>query len=121
MTEFGDGKEAPKGNSEKWLNATRKTLHAATFKASQYKRLVQKKIDLGSLHKKISIAYAELGELVDDARKSGASDILASDQVQGLFQKLDALKQGAATLEEEIEAIRMELPPEEEEHSSRAE
>lgn len=114
MTEPDEEKEAPHGASEKWLDVTRKTLHSATFKASQYKRIVQKKIDLGSLHKKISLAYADLGKLIDDNRGAGETDILAKDQVQALFQKLDSLKQAAGTLEEEIEAIKAESPPENE-------
>jgi len=108
MSEPGEGKEPPKGPSDKWLDVTRKTFHSATFKAGQYKRIVQKKIDLGALHKKISMAYADLGKVIDDSRGAGEGDILATDQVQQLLQRLDSLKQAAETLEQEIEAIKTE-------------
>jgi hypothetical protein len=113
MGDQEETKEEKKGTTEKLWGATRKTFHSASFKAAQYKRVVQKKIDLGSIHKKISNAHADLGKLVDDFRETGEPDILAKDEVQALFQKLDSLKHTAATLEAEIEAIRAEHPPEE--------
>lgn len=97
-----------KGATERLWESTRKTFQSATFKASQYKRIVQKKIDLSALHKKISNTYTDLGILVDDLRQRGQADILTQDEVQLLLQKLDSLKHIAATLEEEIEAIRAE-------------
>lgn len=108
----GQGEEH-RGTGERLWDATRKTFHTATFQANRYKRVVQKKIDVASLHKKIAAAHADLGKLIDDCREAGETDILATEGVQTLFQKLDGLKQAAATLEEEIEAIRAELPPEE--------
>jgi len=108
------GEGHAKGTSEKLWDATRKTFHTATFRANQYKRVVQKKIDLASLHKKIANIHADLGKMIDDNREAGETDILATDSVQSLFQKLDSLKQAAATLEEEIETIKLETPPEEE-------
>lgn len=107
--------EEHKGTGEKFWDATRKTLHSATFQANRYKRIVQKKIDLASLHKKISSAHADLGKLVDDLRGASTEDILATEQVQEIFQRLDGLKQAAAVLEEEIEVIKAETPSEEEE------
>ena len=50
-----------KGATGKFWEATRKTLHTATVQANRYKRLVQKKIDLTSLHKKIGHAHSDLG------------------------------------------------------------
>ncbi len=111
MGEQEEPKDEKKGSTEKFWDATRKTIHSASFKAAQYKRVVQKKIDLGSIHKKISNAHADLGKLVDDLRETGETDILGRDEVQSLFQKLDSLKNSAATLEAEIEAIRAEHPP----------
>jgi len=46
--------------------------------------------------------------LIDELRGSGQTDLLAREEVQALLQKLDSLKHVAATLEEEIEAIRAE-------------
>lgn len=108
MTDPSGQHEGEKGTAEKLWESTRKTFQTATFKANQYKRIVQKKVDLGSLHKKISHTYADLGMLVDELRGSGQTDLLAKEEVQALLQKLDSLKHAAATLEEEIEAIRAE-------------
>jgi uncharacterized membrane protein len=118
MNESGNKEQSEgpaKGAPEKFWDATRKTFHTATFRANQYKRVVQKKIDLASLHKKIANVHADLGKMIDDNREAGETDILATENVQSLFRKLDSLKQAAATLEEEIEAIKSETPPEEEE------
>lgn len=111
MTGPSEEPEDTKGTAEKWWDATRQTFHSATFKANQYKRIVQKKIDLGALHRKITHTYADLGKLVDDLRGAGETDFLAREEIQMLLQKLDSLKQAAATLEEEMEAIRAEEEP----------
>lgn len=104
-----------KGATEKFWEATRKTLHSATVQANRYKRLVQKKIDLASLHKKIGHSHSDLGRMVDDLRESGETNILDNENIRHLFQGLDGLKQAAAQLEEEIEAIKVETAGEEEE------
>jgi len=39
--------------SEKLLQATRQALNTASFRANQYKQVVQKKIDLGAIQRKI--------------------------------------------------------------------
>lgn len=104
-----------KGATEKFWEATRKTLHSATVQANRYKRLVQKKIDLASLHKKIGHAHSDLGRMVDDLREAGETNILENEKLSHLFQGLDGLKQAAAHLEEEIEAIKVESGLEDEE------
>jgi uncharacterized membrane protein len=111
--EHKEGEES-KGTTEKLWSATRKTFHNATFRANQYKRVVQKKIDLASLHKKISNTHCDLGKLIDDSREAGVADLMAAENVLALLQKLDSLKQSAAILEEEIEAIKAEIPAVEE-------
>ena len=111
--EHKEGEEG-KGTTEKLWSATRKTFHNATFRANQYKRVVQKKIDLASLHKKISNTHCDLGKLIDDSREAGVADPMAAENVLALLQKLDSLKQSAAILEEEIEAIKAEIPAAEE-------
>lgn len=115
MSESEEHGEEPRRTGEKLWEATRKTYHNATFQANRYKRMVQKKIDVAALHKKIAVAHADLGRLIDDRREAGGADILNSEEVQTLLHKLDNLKQAAATLEEEIEAIKAETPPAEEE------
>ncbi len=107
-------KDSFKASTEKIWDATRKTFHVASFRANQYKRIVQKKIDAASTHKKIAAAHAELGKLVDELREEGETDLINRPEVQALLQKLDTLKLSAAALEEEIEGIKNESPPEEE-------
>lgn len=104
-----------RGATEKIWDATVKTWHNTTFRANQYRRIVQKKIDLTSVHKKISTAHSDLGNLIDDLHQAGNVDIMAKPEVQELLQKLDSLRSAAAKLEEEIVAIKAEEPPEEEE------
>ncbi len=106
--------EPARNPGEKIWDATVKTFHSASFRANQYKRIVQKKIDLNALHKKIAGLHSDLGRLVDEKREllpgAGAADSRADD----LLRQLDGLKHAAATLEEEIGAIREEQPAAEE-------
>lgn len=104
--------EGFKDMTEKFWDATRKTFSSATFKAGQYRRIVQKKIDLASLHKKIGAAHGDLGQLVDEAYEAGETMILEREDVRLLLQKLDDLKQNAAVIEHEIEMIKAEDPEE---------
>ncbi|PLX93024.1 MAG: hypothetical protein C0619_04965 [Desulfuromonas sp.] len=106
--------ENQESRSEKIWRATRRTISSATFRANQYKYVVQKKIDLGAVHKKIDQLHAELGKMIDDCREAGHSQIMERDEVVQLLHKLDSLKKAAALLEEEIETIRSEMPPAEE-------
>src|SRR6056297_2074605 len=105
--------------TEKWWDATRKTLNQAGFKATQYKQIVQKKIDLASIHKKIDHAHSDLGKLVDEAHEVGEKDIFARDDIKRLLEKLDELKHSAATLEHEI-AMTKVAEPQDEQHSEDA-
>jgi len=109
MTEQNDKHDSMRSASEKLLEATRKTLHSATFKANQYKRIVQKKIDVNAVQKKIATAHTDLGKLIDDMREAGDKNILNKAEVKELFSQIDTLKQTAATLLEEIEIIRNEV------------
>jgi uncharacterized membrane protein len=111
MDEKPDERQEPREAGGKWWDATRRTFQVAGFRAGQYKRIVQKKIDLGALHRQISHTHEELGRLVDALRASGQTDLLANAEVQALLQRLDSLRHAAASLEEEIEAIRAEAPP----------
>lgn len=109
MTEHNGKHDTMRSASEKLLEATRKTLHSATFKANQYKRIVQKKIDVNAVQKKIATAHTDLGKLIDDMREAGDKNILNKAEVKELFSQIDTLKQSAATLLEEIETIRSEV------------
>lgn len=97
-----------KETTERLWEKTRKTFSSATHTAGSYGRIVQKKIDLGALHRKINAAYSDLGQLVDKGRMENDTKILESELVQDLFKRLDELKQQAAELEQEIEGLKDE-------------
>lgn len=99
-----------KDTTEKLWDSTKQAWTTATFKASQYKRLVQKKIDLSALHKKIGATHADLGKLIDDLREAGRKSIMTQTEVKEMLQHLDSLKAAAAALEEEIENIKEKEP-----------
>jgi hypothetical protein len=111
----GDQVEKLKETTEKIWGSTRHAWSTATFKASQYKKLVQKKIDISALHKKISLAHADLGKLIDDLREAGRKNIMNLSEVREILTRLDDLKAEAASLEEEAEQIRTEEAPQDEE------
>ena len=108
-----DQVEKLKETTEKIWGSTKHAWNAATFKANQYKKLVQKKIDLSALHKKISAAHADLGKLIDDLREADKKNILNLAEVREILKRIDDLKAEAAALEEEVEQIRVEEVPHE--------
>jgi len=97
--------------ADRLLQATRNALNTASFRANQYKQVVQKKIDLGAIHKKIEQLHTELGKQVDDLFQAEQHEFLEDAEVASLLEKLTSLKQAAALLEEEIELIRTETTP----------
>ena len=97
--------------TDRLLQATRHALNTASFRANQYKQVVQKKIDLGAIHKKIEQLHTELGKQVDDLFQEQRPDFISDPEVASLLEKLTSLKQAAALLEEEIELIRTETLP----------
>ncbi|MBN2429099.1 MAG: hypothetical protein JXK94_12255 [Deltaproteobacteria bacterium] len=101
--------ESPKKSPDFW-KSTRKTLHAASFGAQKYKRLVQKKMDLNTNNRKFPALFSELGKLIDDMYSRGETDILARAEVHDLLSRLRALKETAVLLENEIENIKLENP-----------
>ena len=108
-----DQVEKLKETTEKIWGSTKSAWSTATFKANQYKKLVQKKIDLSALHKKISAAHADLGKLIDDLREAGKKNILNLAEVREVLTRIDELKAEAAALEEEVAQIRVEETPHE--------
>lgn len=99
-----------KETTEKIWGSTRQAWNTATFKANQYKKLVQKKIDQSALHKKIHVAHGDLGKLIDDLREAGKKNILNLVEVKEILTRIDELKAEAVALEEEVEQIRSEEP-----------
>jgi len=108
-----DQVEKLKETTEKIWGSTRHAWTTATFKANQYKKLVQKKIDQSALHKKIHVAHADLGKLIDDLREAGKKNILNLVEVRDILTRIDELKAEAVALEEEVEQIREEVPSQE--------
>ncbi|GEM_PF-617949 len=102
-----------KETSEKIWGSTKHAWNAAAFKAVKYKKLVQMKIDLSALHKKISVAHADLGKLIDDLREAGKKNIMNLAEVKELLGRLDELKANSAALEEETEQTRNAETPQE--------
>jgi hypothetical protein len=108
-----DQVEKLKETTEKIWGSTRHAWTTATFKANQYKKLVQKKIDQSALHKKIHVAHGDLGKLIDDLREAGKKNILNLVEVRDILTRIDELKAEAVALEEEVEQIRNEVPSQE--------
>ena len=109
-----DQSETLKETTEKIWGSTKHAWSTATFKANQYKKLVQKKIDLSAIHKKINAAHGELGKIIDDLREAGQKNIMNQAAVKEILERIDELKAEAASLEEEVEKIRTEEAPQEE-------
>jgi DNA repair ATPase RecN len=106
-----DQHEKFKATTEKLWGSTKQAWNSAAFKANQYKKLVQKKIDLSALHKKINAAHADLGKVIDDLHDDGKKNIMNLSEVKEILARLDELKAEAAILEEEVEQIRAEGLP----------
>ena len=105
-----------KETSEKIWGSTKHAWNTAAFKAVQYKKLVQIKIDQSALHKKINVAHADLGKLIDDLREAGKKNIMNLAEVKELLERIDELKANSAALEEEAEQARTEEPHQEDLH-----
>lgn len=103
---FKDVTDNIKETTEKLWENTRHAWSTATFKAHQYKQLVQKKIDLAAVHKRIAASHGDLGRLIDDLRGQVQDNPTETPEVRSLFDRLDGLKAEAAMLEEEIDALR---------------
>lgn len=103
---FKDVTDNLKETTEKLWENTRHAWSTATFKAQQYKQLVQKKIDLAAVHKRIAASHGDLGRLIDDLRGQVQENPTETPEVRSLFDRLDGLKAEAAMLEEEIDSLR---------------
>ena len=103
--------EKLKETTEKLWGSTKHAWSTATFKANQYKNLVQKKIDQSAIHKKIHVAHGDLGKMIDDLREAGQKSIMNQAAVKEILAKVDELKAEAVALEEEVERLRTEEAP----------
>ena len=84
-----DQSETLKETTEKIWGSTKHAWSTATFKANQYKKLVQKKIDLSAIHKKINAAHGELGKIIDDLREAGQKNIMNQAAVKEILERID--------------------------------
>ena len=108
-----DQVEKLKETTEKIWGSTKHAWSTATFKANQYKNLVQKKIDQSAIHKKIHVAHGDLGKMIDDLREAGQKNIMNQAGVKEILERIDELKAEAVALEEEVEKLRTEEAPQE--------
>ncbi len=90
------------------LQASRSALNNVSFRANQYKQVVQKKIDLGAIQKKIDQLHTDLGKQVGRVFQAGRKELISDPEIARLLEKLIGLKQATTLLEEEIELIRTE-------------
>lgn len=84
----------------------RKLYKSAAFKSGVYVNLVEKRIELSSVNKKIAHAYADLGRLVYQIHESGKKTIFTNEDVKTVMETLTAFKAQAQALEEEIDLLR---------------
>jgi uncharacterized membrane protein len=114
MPEQQEQNDKKRTTTEKIWDSTRKTFHMAGFQAGKYRRLVQKKVDLATVHRKIAAAHSDLGKEIDELREHATGNVLEAQKVKNLLTRLDELKTEAAELEAQIEGIKQEEAPEEE-------
>ena len=98
--------EIVKRTSEKIWDATSRTFHQATVKATQYRTLVQKKIDLSTLHRKIDHQQHDLGQMIDDLHTRGETQIMEQASVRELLGQLTELRARAEGIEMEMAHLR---------------
>ncbi|MBE0500321.1 MAG: PH domain-containing protein [Desulfuromonadales bacterium] len=108
MTEKHDLKENFLSTSERILKATKKGFHSASFKANQYKKIVQKKIDLNAIQKKIDMAHTDLGRSIDNLQAAEVKVIMTQPEVKELLSQLDTLRHSAVDLIAAIERLKNE-------------
>lgn len=103
-----DHQDGIKSASERFLDATTRTFHMATSRAGQYKDIVQKKIDVTALHRKINHAHHDLGQMIDDLSSRGVKRILEHHDVREALGKLSEMRTEMVNLEQEIDHLRHE-------------
>ncbi|SHI50389.1 hypothetical protein SAMN02745165_00249 [Malonomonas rubra DSM 5091] len=97
--------------STKLFRTAGSALNNISFRTNQYKQVVQKKIDLEALQKRIDQLHIELGKVVAEQYHAGQRDLLASKEVSRLLEKSTSLRRSAELLKEEIELIKNEKTP----------
>ena len=104
--------ESLKRTSERIIDATSRTLHHATFKANQYKSIVQKRIDLGSLHRRMNHLHHDLGMTLDNLMHNETENVLEHPEIQGMISQLAQMRDQMSRLEMDIEGLRHAEMPE---------
>lgn len=98
--------ETLKRASNRILDATSRTFHQATHKATQYKTIVQKRIDIGSLHRRINHLHHDLGMTLDNLMQDNAENALDNPELQGILAQLNDMRTQMHELEVEVEQLR---------------
>jgi hypothetical protein len=91
--------------------ATQKTVAAAGTRATEYGKVVQRKLDLSSVDRKIDDCYRELGRIAFVAQRSGERNLFARTDVVDLLAKLDDLGEQRSACLQEIDRLRGKSSP----------
>jgi len=103
--------ETLKARTEKIWGATNRTIHKAGFKAQVYRMLVQHRLEIGALQRRVNHLHQDLGMRIDALYSRQASDIMNQAEVRELLGQIDEVKTQMALLEHDIEELR-HAPPE---------
>ena len=90
---------------DKTLKTVQDTVKNAVQPVTCFFQATQKKVELMLLTRTITAAQNGLGKAVDTAREAGLSGVFENPEVKSSMENLDQLKQNAAKLTAEIEAL----------------
>jgi hypothetical protein len=108
MTEESGPTEEKKPTAENLWDTTRKTFKNFIHQVTCYIQLVQKKIELFVLTRKVSAARGDLGKAIDESRGAGDTDSFEKAEVKTALQAVDTLRQNITQLTNEIENLTKE-------------
>lgn len=89
-------------------DATQRTVSAAGSKAALYGKVVQRRLDLASLERRIERRREDLGRAVFAAWRDGELDIARRDDLGPILAALDDLDRQREAVAHEIDALRAE-------------
>lgn len=99
-----------KEKTDAFLKITKEKLSKTGDRLKQEGRVVQKRLDLLALQRKITQSYAELGKIIYEASSKGveSSKILEREEVSRLLAKIESLRQEAAQKEKEMKGYKLD-------------
>lgn len=92
----------------KLWDATQRTVSTAGSRAALYGKLVQRKLDLSSVDRRIEACHAKLGRVVSLAWEQKESDVFQREDVSALLAELEQHKAEREILVREMAALRAE-------------